>query len=160
MPGSRLSLSASHSVIQPVCDPNDLQHCFDGAVVRNVEVTLYDNDGPGVLVTQIDPNTTHPDNQTTVLEGDSTTEVSDQYTIQLTSPVQAGKQVVVQINPSDTFVCLTNDTKSDGTPGTDSRFTASQSSIARLHGTDVSNDSPSSQWFMIQSRMYAMPNVS
>ena len=99
--GNRV-VTVNHSVLSQ--DPN-----YDGAVVRNVEVTIYDNDGPGVLVTQIDPNTTHPDNQTTVLEGTtSTTEVSDAYQIQLTSAVQAGMQVTVQINPSDTFVCLTS----------------------------------------------------
>ena len=57
--GTRV-VTASHSVIQPTCDPSKPKNCFDGAVVRNVEVTVYDNDQPGVLITQIDPDTAQP----------------------------------------------------------------------------------------------------
>ena len=66
--GTRV-VTASHSVIQTTCDPNKPKNCFDGAIVRNVEVTVYDNDQPGVLITQIDPNTSNPDNNSAVLEG-------------------------------------------------------------------------------------------
>ena len=72
--GTRV-VTASHSVIQPSCDPNDPKNCFDGAIVRNVEVTVYDNDQPDVLVTPLDP-TTRPSSRTTnsvVLEGWGTT---------------------------------------------------------------------------------------
>ena len=66
--GTRI-VTVSHSVIQPLCDASDAKHCFDGAIVRNVEATIYDNDQPGVLLVQLDPNTGNPDNNTVALEG-------------------------------------------------------------------------------------------
>ena len=66
--GTRI-VTASHSVIQPTCKQDDLKNCYDHAVVRNVEVTVYDNDQPDVLITQLDPNTGKPDNNTIALEG-------------------------------------------------------------------------------------------
>ena len=66
--GTRV-VTTSHSVLQPSCDPTDLKDCYDGAIVRNVEATIYDNDQPDVIVTQLDPNTNMPDNNSTVLEG-------------------------------------------------------------------------------------------
>src|SRR5262249_49804851 len=117
--GTRV-VTASHSVIQPVCNPDDLKNCFDGAVVRNVEVTIYDNDTPAVLVTPIDPNTGNPDNNNVVLEGwgDPTsslhpiTEQVDKYTVSLAS--DPGGTVVVDLSLSDLFpdpsrLCLTSD---------------------------------------------------
>ena len=121
--GTRI-VTASHSVIQPVCNPDDLKRCFDAAVVRNVEVTVYDNDTADVLVTQLDPNTGHVDNNSTVLEGwgvttalHPTTEQFDKYAISLASPpagVSPNDRVYVDLNLSDLApdparVCLTSD---------------------------------------------------
>ena len=94
------TVTASQSVISTDAS-------FDGAIVRNVEVTIYDNDAPGVLVTPLDPATSKPDNATTVLEGTNLgTEVTDVYAIQLTSSPAAGKTVTVRISPSSNRVCL------------------------------------------------------
>ena len=82
---------------------------FDGAQVTNVLATLYDGDGPGLLVTQLDPTTHVADNVTTVVEGTSTpidTEVHDLYSLQLTSAVTG--TVVVDVAPADSSVCLTS----------------------------------------------------
>ena len=66
---------ASHSVISS--DP-----AFDHAVVRNVEVTIHDNDLAAVSVVQLDPSL-NPDNATTVVEGTSATETSDSFLVRL-----------------------------------------------------------------------------
>ncbi|HEX4527110.1 MAG TPA: PKD domain-containing protein [Gaiellaceae bacterium] len=123
--GTRV-VTASHSVIQPVCNGADLKNCFDGAVASNVEVTVYDNDTADVLVTALDPNTLHPDNNSVVLEGwgqatalHPATEQIDKYAISLASAPASGK-VVVDLNLSDlapdpTRVCLTSaDARFDG----------------------------------------------
>ncbi|HEY3484536.1 MAG TPA: hypothetical protein VGK49_04085, partial [Ilumatobacteraceae bacterium] len=137
--GTRI-VTASHSVIQRQCVESDPDHCFDDAVVRNVEVTVYDNDQPGLFITQLDPDTLDPDISTVALEGWGTavvgpaghpvTEQHDAYSIVLaTAPVGT---VVVSITLSDLFpdpirVCLTS---------SDVRFSASPSF------TDPTNCSP------------------
>ena len=134
------TVTVSQSVIS--ADPS-----FDGAIVRNVEVTIYDNDAPGVLVTPLDPTTLHPDNATTVLEGTSSatppaTEVVDLYSIQLTSAPAAGMTVTVQITPSSSRVCLSS---------TDSRFSASNAftdpTLCPLGGTTYFVTFTSANWF-------------
>ncbi|HEY6030129.1 MAG TPA: hypothetical protein VIU44_06180, partial [Gaiellaceae bacterium] len=117
--GARV-VTASHSVVQTTCDPAHPRNCFDGAVVRNVEVTVYDNDQPGVLITQLDPTTSNPDNNSVVLEGwgsatadHPVTEELDRYSIVLASDPGAGKTVVLDIASSDVSpdpqrVCLTS----------------------------------------------------
>ena len=45
--GTRI-VTASHSVLQPGCARRIATQCYDGAVVRNVEATVYDNDQPDV----------------------------------------------------------------------------------------------------------------
>ena len=109
LPQGNRDVSINTSVLST--DPN-----FDGAQVTNIIATLYDGDGPGVLVTQLDPTSHVADNVTTVLEGDSTTAVSDLISVQLTSPVSAGTIVVVDVTPADSSVCLTS---------SDSRFAPS-----------------------------------
>ena len=42
---------------------------FDGVAVRNVEVSLRDNDTPGVYVTEVTPGTNDEDRRTLVIEG-------------------------------------------------------------------------------------------
>jgi hypothetical protein len=63
------SRRATRSSRRPATRPSR-SNCFDGAVVRNVEVTIYDNDQPGVL---LDRSSTElvgqPDNTSVVLEG-------------------------------------------------------------------------------------------
>ena len=66
---------------------------FDHALVRNVEVTVHDIDQSAVVVTQLDSTslgkgaakygTYLVDNNTIVLEGDATTQVTDLYAIEL-----------------------------------------------------------------------------
>ena len=46
---------------------------FDAVAVRNVEVTLRDNDTPGVYVTQVTPGTDDEDQRTLVIEGGAST---------------------------------------------------------------------------------------
>jgi hypothetical protein len=90
----------SHSVLS--ADP-----AFNGAVVRNVEVNVHDNDLPGIVVTQVDnPTTLHADDSTLVLEGNSTTGVVDYYTLQLAIAPTA--PVTVSINPADSRVSLSS----------------------------------------------------
>ena len=165
--GTRI-VTASHSVIQPLCDSSDLAHCYDGAIVRNVEVTVYDNDQPAVLVTQLDPNTQKADNSSTVLEGWGTavsgatghpaTEQADLYSIVLATAPSAGTTVVVDLTPSDIApdparVCLTS---SDPLAhlGLVNRFTASHSyadptNCASTPGVDTYTVTfDSSNWFV------------
>ena len=66
-------VTASTSVIQPSCGAVAAQ-CFDHAVVRNVEVTVHDNDAAAIRLIQLDPFTTHEDGTTIVVEGTSTTD--------------------------------------------------------------------------------------
>ena len=69
--GTRI-VTASQSVVQRNCDPTKPLTCYDGAIVRNVEVTVYDNDQPDILVTQLDPTDpthTRTDTGSLVLEG-------------------------------------------------------------------------------------------
>ncbi len=128
-------VTINHTVIST--DPG-----FDGATVTSVQVTLYDGDGPGLLVTAIDPTTTHPDNDTTVLVGTPTTGQSDEYELQLTSAVQAGKQVVIDVAPADTSVCLTS---------SDPRFHASNTfvdpTLCPLGGTTYTATFGPTDWF-------------
>ncbi|MHC4561200.1 MAG: hypothetical protein ACYS8X_00330 [Planctomycetota bacterium] len=60
---------------------------FDGADIAGVEVNVFDNDSPGVIVTPTDGTTD-------VLEGGAT----DTYTVQLTSQPAPGSTVTVLIN--------------------------------------------------------------
>ena len=80
---------ASHSVIS--ADP-----AFDHAVVRNVEVTVHDDDlAVDPARRSVDPVTLNPDNTTLVIEGTATTQLTDIYDVKL-SIAPAG-QVVVKL---------------------------------------------------------------
>ncbi|HEX9505850.1 MAG TPA: hypothetical protein VGA62_07565, partial [Acidimicrobiia bacterium] len=80
---------------------------FDHATVRNVEVDVIDNDKADVVVTELDPNTTQPDANTIVLEGTTTTQVTDIYDVQLAkAPVDSTGSVTVTIAPSNNRLCL------------------------------------------------------
>ena len=80
-----------HSVIS--ADPR-----FDGALVRNVEVTVYDNDTPGVFVSQVAPGTTTEDGLSLVIEGTNVTQLTDDVLIQLAKAPDIGQTVVVKLS--------------------------------------------------------------
>ena len=69
-------VAVSHSVIS-----TDAR--YDGTLVRNVEVTVRDNDTPGVFVLQVEPGTTTEDSRTVVIEGDATTGLTDELLVRL-----------------------------------------------------------------------------
>ena len=73
MEGDRV-VSIGHSVASS--DP-----LFDQTDVRNVEVTVHDDDTPAILVTAVVPGTSTEDGVTLVLEGDATTRVTDQIRV-------------------------------------------------------------------------------
>ncbi|HET9217470.1 MAG TPA: Calx-beta domain-containing protein, partial [Terriglobia bacterium] len=68
---------------------------FDATDVRNVEVEVRDNDTPGVYVTEVQPGTSMEDGRTVVIEGDSTTQLTDQVLVQLAT--QPEDDVVVRL---------------------------------------------------------------
>src|SRR5262249_49267302 len=71
---------------------------FDGVDVRDVDVTVHDNDTPGVSVTQVKAGTSIEDDNTQVIEGDATTGLSDQVLVQLTQAPAPNKTVVVYLD--------------------------------------------------------------
>ena len=86
---------------------------FDAADVRNVEVTVRDNDTPGVYVTEVAPGTTTEDRRTLVIEGDSTTQLTDEVLVQLAKAPEVGDAIVVKLNldaDSDQQISLLNPT--------------------------------------------------
>ncbi|MEO0465131.1 MAG: hypothetical protein AAF216_01205 [Pseudomonadota bacterium] len=93
-----LRVVAQHSVIAENADQ------YDGIAVRNVEVDLRDNDTPGVQITEIDATqyldngTIVEDQDTTVIEGDATTQLNDLLAIQLAKAPAMGSTVVVNLN--------------------------------------------------------------
>jgi len=82
---------------------------FNHAVVRNVEVTVHDNDQPDIVVTQLDKTTPAPtvygyatDRDTKVLEGETAAqEVVDLYAIQIATAPALNETVTIRINLSD-----------------------------------------------------------
>ena len=94
--GDRI-VTVNHSVLSD--DPD-----FDHAIVRNVEVTIRDNDQPSIQVVQQGTTPGSPDNTTVVVEGDTTTQLTDAFDVRLgTDP---GGTVVVELRPSDDRVVL------------------------------------------------------
>ena len=79
-----------HSVIS-----NEAQ--FNGVAVRNVEVTVRDNDTPGVYVTQVQPGTTLEDRRTLVIEGTSITQLQDEFLVELARKPLAGDTIVLKL---------------------------------------------------------------
>jgi hypothetical protein len=117
--GERVVVS-SHSVISD--DP-----VFDHAIVRNVEVTIHDDDQPAILVTQLDPTTTGPapyghpaDDDSIALEGTAVTEETDLYAIELATMPTSGA-VTIAIKPGDSELWLES---ADSRFVTDSAVTA------------------------------------
>src|SRR5262249_33585713 len=84
-------------------DRVDLAYLFDQVAVRNVEVTVRDNDQPGVIVRELDGSTlaAPEDGETIVLEGSSTTRVSDYISVELaTAPTSGRVYVRLDIDPA------------------------------------------------------------
>ncbi|WP_417374531.1 beta strand repeat-containing protein, partial [Glutamicibacter protophormiae] len=81
------------------------------AVVRDVEVTVHDNLTPGVVLIPLD-GAGNPDNDTTVIKGTATTELTDTFTMAL--PSTPAGTVTYVITPTDARLILTS---------TDGRFT-------------------------------------
>ncbi|MBD2412394.1 hypothetical protein FACHB389_10860 [Nostoc calcicola FACHB-389] len=88
---------------------------FNKAAVKNVEVTVLDNDQPGLIINESNGGTL-------VLEGDATTGITDTYTVQLTKAPAAGKTVTVTL-ANDGQIAL-----SAANPA-DTRFSAATKSI-------------------------------
>ncbi len=80
---------------------------YNGIKVRNVLVTVIDNDTAGILLTEI-RNDAY-DNGTLVLEGDATTRITDSYTIELTKAPTA--DVTIQLNYDHAQLQLSADTR-------------------------------------------------
>ncbi|HSO01714.1 MAG TPA: hypothetical protein VLS46_04250, partial [Gaiellaceae bacterium] len=85
---------AQHSVISE-------DDRFDGTRVRNVEVSVRDNDTPGVFVTEVEPDTNVEDRRTLVIEGGTFgvdyTGRDDDLLIELAKAPQVGDVIVVRI---------------------------------------------------------------
>ena len=62
--------------------------------MRNVEVTLRDNDTPGVYVTEVDKGTSTEDRRTVVVEGTVVTGLTDDLLVQLAMEPTSGSVVV------------------------------------------------------------------
>ena len=88
--GERITV-IQHSVISNV-------EKYDAIDVRNVEVTVRDNDTPGVFVKQVDA-AGNEDNRTIVVEGTDVTKLTDE--IQLTLAMAPAGTVVVDIVLND-----------------------------------------------------------
>ncbi len=86
---------------------------FDQVAVRNVEVTVLDNDQPGLIITETD-------GKTLVLEGDATAGISDTYTVELTKAPAPGTTVTVTLSHDDQQIGLSSP---------DARFNAAATSI-------------------------------
>jgi hypothetical protein len=71
---------------------------YDAADVRNVEVQVRDNDTPGVSVTEVEPGTSIEDGRTLVIEGDNTTELTDEILVQLAKAPEGGDLIVVRLD--------------------------------------------------------------
>jgi len=71
---------------------------YNGIDVRNVEVTVIDNDTPGVQITEIDPVSGVNDGRTLVVEGNSVTQLQDAFLVQLSRAPQVGDVIVIRID--------------------------------------------------------------
>ncbi|MBL8484264.1 MAG: hypothetical protein JNJ60_18855, partial [Rhodocyclaceae bacterium] len=90
--GERVTV-IQHSVISNVA-------AYDAIDVRNVEVTVHDNDTPGMFVKEVDA-AGNEDGRTLVVEGSSTTQLTDKIELSLAKAPAAGKEVVVDIVLND-----------------------------------------------------------
>ncbi|MFU8776147.1 MAG: LEPR-XLL domain-containing protein, partial [Roseovarius sp.] len=73
------------------------QGSFDAAVVRDVVVTVLENDRPVLVVTQLDANGAR-DTETRVLEGSGAEAVTDRYALALSRAPEVGEEVRVYLD--------------------------------------------------------------
>jgi Ca2+-binding RTX toxin-like protein len=91
----------SHSSHAVAKSTGDVMEDLTALNIKNVEVTLYDNDKPGLIITQLDrsdasdPSTEIVDNRTLVFEGDTD---GDFYQVSLTKAPNAGELVKVRLD--------------------------------------------------------------
>ena len=106
----------SHSVAVDSTNPTDIA-LFNHVDVRNVEVTVIDNDQPGVILTQTDGTTqvlgTDPNAGTF-------TGINDSYTVSLAKAPAAGSTVTVHLSFDSSLIRVAS---------TDPRFNASNLTI-------------------------------
>ena len=98
-------VTINHSVISADAgaDPQ-----FDHTTVRNVEVTIRDDDQPGIIVTEVEPGTSDEDRRNVVIEGNATTGLTDELLVELAVAPAAGTTVTVRLvldddEPDDGF---------------------------------------------------------
>jgi Ca2+-binding RTX toxin-like protein len=94
-------VTVSHSVISA-------DALFHATAVRNVEVTVRDNDTANVVVVQVAPGTSTEDARSIVLEGDGGAGITDDFLVRLAKAPAAGKTVTVLLSPSDSQVTLSH----------------------------------------------------
>ncbi len=95
-------VTINHSTIAPLAADKPV---FDHVAARNVEVTIRDNDTPGLVITQVQPGTSIEDRRTVVLEGDTITGLADEYLVELAKPPLVGT-VTIRLTLSDAEVEL------------------------------------------------------
>ncbi len=84
---------------------------FNHAQIKNVKVTVFDNDKPEVIV----QGTGDSD---LVLEGDATTQITDTYTVQLGKPITSGTVTVTLDFDAGEVMLSSADTRFDALTGT------------------------------------------
>ncbi|MCK5191706.1 MAG: hypothetical protein KAR12_16810, partial [Methylococcales bacterium] len=87
-------VTVNHSVAVNSAASAEDRAIFNQAAVRNVEVTIQDNDAPGLLITETD-------SQTLVLEGNATTGITDTYDLTLARAPALGELVTVSLLNQD-----------------------------------------------------------
>ena len=87
----------SHAVISS--DP-----AFDNAIVRNVEVTIHDDDRASIQVVELDPVSGNRDNTTVVVEGTALTGLADVFDVKLS--IDPSGPVTLRLTPSNDRVVL------------------------------------------------------
>ncbi|MEO6494544.1 MAG: hypothetical protein ABIP99_17070 [Ilumatobacteraceae bacterium] len=70
---------------------------FNGAVVRQVNALVYDNDTPGVYAVPVTPGVATPDGRTLVIEGSTATERTDDILLSLAKAPAAGNTIWVKV---------------------------------------------------------------
>src|SRR5262249_7398308 len=84
-----------------VSDPNDDSKGFDQVAVRNVQVTVLDNDQPDLYVNQ-------PVHGRVVLPGTAVTQLTDSYSLSLAKAPALGTTVTVTLGYDHTVLALSS----------------------------------------------------
>jgi len=107
---------------------------FNHVAIKNVRVTVQDNDKPEVIVT----GTGHAD---LVLEGTATTQITDTYTVQLGKAVTSGT-VVVTVATDGQVTVSSDDTRYDATANTITFNSSNWNQAVLMTVTAVDDDVP------------------